>query len=354
MPPFTGALFNLNCIYMSATIGAAAITAGASLLGSLLGSSKQDKNAQAQRDWQEKMYLMDREYNTAANQRKRIEQAGLNPNLMMNGSAGSVSGSVPSTSMSNSGETLAQGISSAGSTAAQMIAQQMDINAQKNVREAEIRKADEEADYTGQMTEAQRMQNMYLLQTLQSTTKNLELRNVYQELENQYAQDSLDARVDLVNAQNQSLANRAYLDAMNAALADTQNRISKVNLSWLPAEKQAGLANVIAQSALFASQRGMADAAARMYVSSAALNYANESGIKIDNQFRQATQQLSIDATNDASRWTQQKYEDTHSPANKLWRWLGIDGSWLPAAGAYAFGKSTKGLKAPKKVKGFH
>lgn len=272
----------------------------------------------------------------------------------MNGSAGSVSGSVPSTSMSNSGETLAQGISSAGSSAAQMIAQQMDINAQKNVRAAEARNADEQADYTGQMTEAQRMQNMFLLQILQSKTKNLQLRNVYQELENKYAKDSLDARVDLVNAQNQSLANRAYLDAMNAALTDTQNRISKVNLSWLPAEKQAGLANVIAQSALFAAQRGMADAAARMYVSSAALNYANESGIKIDNDFRKATQQLSIDATNDSSRWTQQKFEDTQSPANKLWRWLGIDGSWLPAAGAYAFGKSTKGLNAPKKVKGFH
>ena len=339
---------------MSATIGSAAITAGAGILGSLFGSYKQDKNAQAQRDWQEKMYLLDREYNTAANQRKRFEQAGLNPNLMMNGSAGSVSGSVPSTSMSNSGETLAQGISSAGSSAAQMIAQQMDINAQKNVRAAESRKADEEADYTGQMTEAQRMQNMFLLQTLQAKTKNLQLRNVYQELENQYAKDSLDARVDLISAQNQSLANRAYLDAMNAALADTQNRISKVNLSWLPAEKQAGLANVLAQSALLASQRGMADAAARMYVSSAVLNYANESGIKIDNAFRKATQQLSIDATNDASRWTQQKYEDTHSPANKLFRWFGIDGSWLPAAGAYAFGKSTQGMRAPKKVKGFH
>ena len=76
---------------MSATIGAAAITAGAGLLGSLFGANKQDKNAQAQRDWQEKMYLMDREYNTASNQRKRLEEAGLNPNLMMNGSAGSVS-----------------------------------------------------------------------------------------------------------------------------------------------------------------------------------------------------------------------------------------------------------------------
>ena len=78
---------------MSATLGAAALTAGASLVGSLFGAHKQDKNAQAQREWQEKMYLMDRDYNTAANQRKRWEEAGLNPNLMMNGSAASVSGS---------------------------------------------------------------------------------------------------------------------------------------------------------------------------------------------------------------------------------------------------------------------
>lgn len=341
---------------MSAAIGAAAISAGAGLLGSFFGANKQDKNAQAQRDWQEKMYLMDRDYNTAANQRKRFEEAGLNPNLLMNGSSGSVSGSVPSTGMSNSGETLAQGINAAGSSAAQMIAQQMDINAQKSVRAAETRKAEEEADYTGQMTESQRMQNMYLLQALQAQTKNLELKNVYQTLENKYARDSLDARVDLVTAQNQSLANRAYLDAMNAALADTQNRIAKVNLAWLPAEKQAGLANVIAQSALFAAQRGMAEAASKMYISCAALNYANETGIKIDNEFRKATQQLSIDATNDASRWTQQKFEDTHSSPNQLWRWFGIDngGSWLPAAGAYAFGKGTKRMNAPKKVKGFH
>lgn len=341
---------------MAGEIAASALTAGAGLLGSLFGSSKQDKNAKAQRDWQEKMYLMDRDYNTAVNQRKRWEEAGLNPNLMMNGSAGSVSGSMPSTGMSNSGETLAQGINAAGSSVAQLIAQQMDINAQKNVRSAEARKAEEEADYTGQMTESQRMQNMFLLQTLQAQTRNLELKNVYQDLENQYARDSLDARVDLVTAQNRSLSNRAYLDAMNAALADTQNRIATVNLAWLPAEKQAGLANVIAQSALFAAQRGMATAAARMYVSSAALNYANENGVKIDNDFRKATQQLSIDATNDASRWTQQKFEDSHSAPNKLWRWFGIDdgGSWLPAAGAYVLGKGSKRLNAPKKVKGFH
>ena len=303
---------------MSATVGAAAISAGAGLLGSLFGANKQDKNAQAQRDWQEKMYLMDRDYNTAANQRKRWEEAGLNPNLLMNGSAGSVSGSVPSTGMSTSGETLAQGINAAGSSAARMIAQQMDINAQKNIRDAETRKAEEEADYTGQMTESQRMQNMYLLQNLQAMTKNLNLKNIYQELENQYARDSLNARVDLVTSQNQALANRAYLDAMNAALVDTQNRIAKVNLAWLPYEKQAGLANVIAQSALFTAQRGMAQAASRMYISCAALNYAKESGINIDNDFRKATQQLSIDATNDASRWTMQKFEDTHSAPNKL------------------------------------
>lgn len=343
---------------MSATIGAAAITAGAGLLGSLFGANKQDKNAQAQRDWQEKMYLIDREYNTAANQRKRFEEAGLNPNLMMNGSAGSVSGSVPSTTMSNSGETLAQGISSAGSSAAQMIAQQMDINAQAGVRSAEARKAEEEADYTGQMTESQRMQNMYLLQTLSAQTKNLELKNIYQELENKYARDSLDARVDLVTAQNQSLSNRAYLDAMNAALVSTQNDIAKVNLSWLPVEKQVGLANVIAQSKLYAAQTGMSKAAARMYISSSGLNYAQTAGINIDNKFRTSMNQLSQDATSVQNDVLKLTYNDMNSGLNPLWRWLGISGNTAAAGAGFLVGKGVKGAKGspykkPAKVKGF-
>lgn len=343
---------------MSAAIGAAAISAGAGLLGSFFGASKQDKNAQAQRDWQEKMYLIDRDYNRAANQRQRWEEAGLNPNLMMNGSAGSVSGSVPSTGMSNSGETLAQGINAAGSSAAQMIAQQMDINAQAGLRSAETRKAEEEADYTGQMTESQRMQNMFLLQSLSAQTKNLELKNIYQELENQYARDSLDARVDLVNAQNQSLSNRAYLDAMNAALVQTQNSIEKVNLAWLPAEKKVGLANVIAQSKLYAAQAGMSKAAARMYVSSASLNYANKEGIDIDNNFRDSVNQLSKDAIETQNAIQLQSYEDSKSGLNPLWRWLGISGNTAAAGAGFLVGKGVKGAKGspykkPAKVKGF-
>lgn len=343
---------------MSATIGAAAISAGAGLLGSLFGASKQDKNAQAQRDWQEKMYLMDRDYNNVVNQRKRWEQAGLNPNLMMSGSAGSVSGSVPSTGISNSGETLAQGINAAGASAAQMIAQQMDINAQSGVRSAQVRKAEEEADYTGQLTESQRMQNMFLLQSLSAQTKNLELKNIYQELENQYARDSLDARVDLVTAQNQSLTNRAYLDAMNAALTQTQNEMAKVNLAWLPVEKRVGLANVIAQSRLFAAQSQMSRAAARMYISSACLNYAQKAGVVIDNEYRDAVNQLSKEATEVQNDMLRQQYEDTQKGLNPLWRFLGISGSTAAAGAGYVMGKGFKGVKGspykkPAKVKGF-
>ena len=46
MPPFKGALFNLILLLMSATIGAAAITAGAGPLGSLFGSKKQAQKLQ--------------------------------------------------------------------------------------------------------------------------------------------------------------------------------------------------------------------------------------------------------------------------------------------------------------------
>ena len=53
MPPFQGALFNLILLLMSAALGAAALSAGAGLVGSFFGANKQDKNAQAPyRDWE--------------------------------------------------------------------------------------------------------------------------------------------------------------------------------------------------------------------------------------------------------------------------------------------------------------
>ena len=96
-------------------IGAAAISAGGSMLGSLLGIGNQKSVIKAQQrmqreamQWQsgerkatqefnEEMWNKQNAYNSASAQRQRLEEAGLNPYIMMRGgdagSASSVTGS---------------------------------------------------------------------------------------------------------------------------------------------------------------------------------------------------------------------------------------------------------------------
>ena len=106
-------------------IGASALTAGAGLLGSIFGSIGANRtnrtNLQIAREtnqanmqiakeaneanyklWQQQnqanidMWNMENEYNSATNQRKRLEDAGLNPYLMMNGGSAGTAGSISS------------------------------------------------------------------------------------------------------------------------------------------------------------------------------------------------------------------------------------------------------------------
>ena len=71
----------------------------------------------------------------------------------------------------------------------------------------------------------------------------------------------------------------------------------------------------------------MSKAAARMYISSAGLNYAQTAGINIDNKFRTSLNQLSQDATSVKNDILKLTYYDSNSGLNPLWRWLGISGN---------------------------
>lgn len=113
---------------LTGMIGSAGVSAGGGLLGSIIGSIganrtnktnlqiaretnkanmqiAQEANEANYRLWKEQnqanidMWNMENEYNSATNQRKRLEDAGLNPYLMMNGgdagTAGSISSATP-------------------------------------------------------------------------------------------------------------------------------------------------------------------------------------------------------------------------------------------------------------------
>ena len=95
-------------------IGSALIGSGASVLGNIFGAISQKKTnemnlrinqmnnefnermMEKQMAWNEEMWNKQNEYNTASNQRARLEQAGLNPYLMLNGGSAGTASSVNS------------------------------------------------------------------------------------------------------------------------------------------------------------------------------------------------------------------------------------------------------------------
>lgn len=103
--------------YTSTAWIGSAITAGASLLGGLLGNNSQNKNidkqiraqqeenqknreynlqlAQMQNAWNQEQWERENEYNSPTAQMERMRKAGLNPDLMMTGGTGSLAASSP-------------------------------------------------------------------------------------------------------------------------------------------------------------------------------------------------------------------------------------------------------------------
>lgn len=99
---FVNYIYNTNMGFLSFLTSAGGGSIAGSLLGGLLGNASADKAAQAQlqatretnamnyKIWQEQM-----EYNSASAQRKRLQDAGLNPYLMMDGGNAGVMQSAP-------------------------------------------------------------------------------------------------------------------------------------------------------------------------------------------------------------------------------------------------------------------
>ena len=68
-----------------------------------------ERMAIQQRNWQENMWNKENSYNTASAQRQRLEEAGLNPYLMMNGgSAGAAQSAGTGASASSAGAAVMQ------------------------------------------------------------------------------------------------------------------------------------------------------------------------------------------------------------------------------------------------------
>lgn len=246
-----------------------------------------ERMAMQQRSWQENMWNKENAYNTASAQRRRLEEAGLNPYLMMNGSSAGTAGSVGAgATASSSGNAQMQPFQADYSGIAQAIgsvfqsqvqqAQVSQLQGQKNLADAQAMKALSNVDWS-KMTEETRE---YLKATGLARAQ-LGFSKEMQELDNMAFTGRLiqaQGTAQLLDAEAKTVLNK-YLDQqqqadLNVKAAEYYNQMSQGHLNYNQAKK------VLAEEIL---------------------TYARVKGQRISNKVAESTADSLIRSTNAAN-----------------------------------------------------
>lgn len=377
--------------FKSSAIAAGAI-AGAGSLISGLWSSHGSRDAaryqlQAQREtnqtnrdiaeqnnkFNERMWNLQNEYNTPEMQRARLEAAGLNPYLMMDGGSAGIAETAPTADTSGTqvapdiGSTIAGGYQAMGNSISAAASQIAQMTYQDDLQKADVAKTQAEAKNADLQNQYDDLRNQFAIANFLVNLRLKQKQGDISEYDANYLRDSMQDRLDSLKFQNSLTGSQSSYYNQMAGLVDVQRQIEQTNLDWLPREKQAGLAATLQNIQTMVSQMHLNYAQAKNAYAMAALNYASEAGLRIDNRLKDSTFDLAVKMAGNqvnTEYWTQknaklnyyignQGYGDSHSPLNRFWRWTGASPAAAGGAIGYTLGKGKVKMNAPKKVKGF-
>ena len=233
------------------------------------------------------------EFNTASNQRQRLEAAGLNPYLMMNGgSAGSASSSLgvnPPTMQqpvygqsSNFNESLSNLTDSIGSAADNL----------RTIQEAKGFQI--ENQYKGQKMQAEF--NNYVADTQKKIqesksekekTRNINLLNAAQKFENEHQQETWFNAQNLTNAQKDLFVAQASKTIAEEALIDINKQLSEKELANYDKRFLAEMAQLGSATALNFALSNKAQKEAELATANKIKAMAEAKGVYITNSVAQ-------------------------------------------------------------------
>lgn len=377
--------------FKSSAFAAGAI-AGAGSLISGLWSSHGSRDAaryqlQAQREtnqtnrdiaeqnnkFNERMWNLQNEYNTPEMQRARLEAAGLNPYLMMDGGSAGIAETAPTADTSGTqvapdiGSTIAGGYQAMGNSISAAASQIAQMSYQYDLQKANVAKTEAEAKNADLQNQYDDLRNQFAAANFLVNLRLKQKQGDISEYDANYLRDSMQDRLDSVKFQNTLSGSQSSYYNQMSGLLDVQRQIEQTNLSWLPREKAAGLAATLQNVRTMASEMHLNFAQAKSAYAMAALNYASEAGLRIDNRLKDSTFDLAVKLAGNqvnSEYWTQknaklnyyignQGYSDSHSPLNRFWRWTGSSPDATSGVIGYMLGKGKGKMNAPKKVKGF-
>lgn len=296
----------------------AIISGAGSLLGGLFGSSGSSKAAkyqlQAAREtnrmnyqiaqennaFNQRMWEKQNAYNSPAEQRRRLEEAGLNPNLMMNGGSAGTAETAPTADTSgvqqvpDIGSTIASGYNQFGSSLSSAASQIAGMVYNNDLQKANVDKANADAQSASQDARYKELQNQFAASQFLADLREKQYRGLIAKSDYEYLRDSMHDRLDFVKFQNTLTGSQASYYNQMSGLLDVQRQIEQTNLDWLPREKQAALAATLQNVRTMVSQMHLNYAQAKSAYAMAALNYATEAGIRLDNKLKDSVFDLSV------------------------------------------------------------
>lgn len=256
--------------------------------------------ARENNEFNEAMWNKQNEYNTPAMQRARLEAAGLNPYLMMNGGSAGVAESAPTADTSGTqvapdiGSTIAGGYQAMGNSISSAASQIAQMSYNNDLQQANVAKTQADAQNAQLQNQYDALRNQFAADMFLVKLKTQQNQGRISDYEANYLRDSMQDRLDSVAFQNTLLGSQSSYYNQLAGLTDVQRQIEQTNLDWLPREKQAGLSATLQNIRTMVSQMHMNYAQAKNAYAMAALNYCNANGVRIDNKLKDTVFDLSV------------------------------------------------------------
>lgn len=337
-----GSGFPLSRPFKSSALGPGIIAGAGSLIGGLFSSHGSRDAAryqlqaaretnQTNRDiaeqnnkFNEHMWNLQNEYNSPVMQRARLEAAGLNPYLMMDGGSAGVAESAPTADTSGTqvvpdvGSTIAGGYQAMGNSISAAASQIAQMSYQNDLQQANVAKTTAEAKNADLQNQYDGLRNQFATLQFLTDLRLKQKQGDVSEYEANFLRDSMQDRLDSVKFQNSVYGSQASYYSQMSGLLDVQRQIAQTNLDWLPREKQAGLAATLQNVRTMASQMHLNYASARAAYATAILNFAQANGVRINNKLQDSIFDLSVGMA-------ENQYQKGYAEADQYRRGLNLD-----------------------------
>lgn len=348
------------------SLGAGIISGAGSLIGGLVSSSGSRyaarKQLQAVREtnqmnyqiaqqnnaFNERMWNMQNEYNTPSAQRARLEAAGINPYLMLDGSSTGVAQSTPQADTSGTqvapdiASSVAGGYQSLGNSIASAASQIAQMSFQNDLQKANVAKTQADAQNSDLQNQYDALRNQFAAAQFLADLRIKQYQGKISKYDANYLRDSMQDRLDSLKFQNSVSGSQASYYNQMAGLYDVQRQIEETNLKWLPREKQVSIMSAIQNARTAASQMNLNFASARNMIAMAGLNAANAAGVRIDNKLKDTVFDLSVGLV-------ENQYQQGYALQDQYRRGLNLSAPQYGAAVVSIASRPTP--KAPRKAK---